>query len=400
MTELTYDEMKKIVSENLCAECNGVLTIRTNPETYKMEVWCPHHPDHHGYLERTSYTEDMRRGVTVHPNIQRAIEQKMLPKDNVARAFNLLALRYPAVIKDQATAALFLVDCQKLDLDPMIQPSEAVPIAFTSHRDNKTTISMIITSDGWLSMAARGCPDDWIGPPKTIRLEEYLASLPENRERTWFKLDERAKSIKKSDCGDPEAWYYIAIGKRRNGEDCQSPGWFTHDEQITAAKNKLPAGDNPGNQARRRAIKHWVRDVFPECRQKMIEVTTEWMQRSEGIQEAQTYIDAEYSIISSPLKTKKVLLQEGERTLKENREPVQENGVTTTVGNPDFEPWLKETLKAIHWDEETAKSWIGSQFKGVDNTGLLKDVIARLDKTQVEKFCKHISSQPQKKLSI
>ena len=49
---MEYEDMKKLVKDNICAQCGGELTIRTNPETGNLEVWCPHNPDHHGYAER------------------------------------------------------------------------------------------------------------------------------------------------------------------------------------------------------------------------------------------------------------------------------------------------------------------------------------------------------------
>jgi len=49
-----------------------------------------------------------------------------MPKDELGRAMNLLSLRYPDAIVDAPTAALFIRDCARLDLDPLIAPAEAV----------------------------------------------------------------------------------------------------------------------------------------------------------------------------------------------------------------------------------------------------------------------------------
>jgi len=95
-----------------------------------------------------------------------------MPKDDLGRAMNLLALRYPRAIENPESAALFIMDCCRLDLDPLIQPAEVVPVPFKSRKkgkdgkeEDKVTVSMVITEDGWLSMAARGCPEEWNGPP-------------------------------------------------------------------------------------------------------------------------------------------------------------------------------------------------------------------------------------------
>ncbi|GAJ03187.1 unnamed protein product, partial [marine sediment metagenome] len=119
------------------------------------------------------------------------------------------------------------MDCARLDIDPLISPAEAVPVPFKSKKkdkdgkviEEKTAITMVITEDGWLSMAARGCKDDWVGPPRTMRLEEYLTSLPENKDKPRKEVLAIASEIKESKCKDPDAWYYVAIGKRRGGED-------------------------------------------------------------------------------------------------------------------------------------------------------------------------------------
>ena len=323
MTQEKWDEMKRIARDNVCGECGGELTVHTVAERGVIEVGCLI-PGHHGFIERATYTEAFRRGEPVHPAIQAAIERKMMPKSELGRAMNLLALRYPDAIKDTPTAALFIIDCARLDLDPLISPAEAVPVAFTSRKkdkegkviEEKTTITMIITEDGWLSMAARGCKEDWNGPPRTMRLEEYLTTLKENKGKTLEQIQVIAKEIKKSACKDESAWYYLAIGRSKSmTEDAVVPGWFTARDMKKAESRNLPSAQEPGNQARVRSIKKWVRHVYPQSRQKMKELTAEWYQRAEGIKAAQQYIDAEYAFISLPEGGEKV----GEQAEKGSR---------------------------------------------------------------------------------
>ena len=57
MADIDYEDMKKIVADQVCAQCGGELTIRSNVETGGLEVGCPYHPDHHGYVEKTTYTQ-------------------------------------------------------------------------------------------------------------------------------------------------------------------------------------------------------------------------------------------------------------------------------------------------------------------------------------------------------
>lgn len=55
--------------------------------------------------------------------------------------------------------------------------------------------------------------------------------------------------------------------------------------------------------------------------------------------------------------------------------------------------WIQETIKAIHWSEETTKSWISVNLK-VEATGdLYKDVLPRLTKEQAIRFTNEISNK-------
>lgn len=422
ITDEQWDEMKKIARENVCGECGAELQIHTNPEKATIEVGCLNR-EHHGYVERETYTQALRRGAIIHPAIQSAIERKMIPKDELGRAMQLLALRYPSAIVDPPTAALFIMDCARLDLDPLISPAEAVPVPFKSRKKDKagnviaekTTITMVITEDGWLSMAARGCKEDWVGPPRTMRLEEYLASLPENRKKTREEIQAIARDIKESKCNDKEAWYYVAIGRRRDGDDTVIPGYFTHTDHGKAKTSNLPAASQPGNQARVRAIKRWVREVFPECRQKMIELTAEWLQRAEGIKAAQQFIDAEYRFISLPEGGEKIGGAEEKKkeaaatkskpatTIlsppKAGTPPAAELTAEATIEGEGFRidlQWLEENLKEIKWTIDTAKSWLAKEFK-VDTQGTLEEVIKRLTREQAEEFTKELQSRAAKK---
>ena len=398
MTQEKWDEMKRIAKDNVCGECGGELTVHTVAEREMIEVGCLI-PGHHGWVERQTYTQALRRGAEVHPAIQAAIERKMMPKDELGRAMNLLALRYPDAIKDPPTAALFIMDCARLDLDPLIQPAEAVPIPFKSRKkdkkgnviEEKTTITMVVTEDGWLSMAARGCKEDWVGPPRTMRLEEYLTTLPENKDRLREEILTIAREIKESKCKDPVAWYYVAIGRRRGGEDTIIPGYFTHKDYEKAQSGHLPAATQPGNQARVRAIKHWVREVFPECRQKMKDLTAEWYRRAEGIKAAQEYIDAEYAFISLP--------EGGEKGKQEGGpgkvEPHESRGASAEVEAEGFHidlTWLQESKKALNWTDERMKSFAATTYK-VDDRGTLTEVLQRLTREQAEDFTNKINAR-------
>ena len=434
MTQELWDDWAALIRGQECAVCGGQLTIRTVPARAAMALGCTD-PEHSGFRQRTSYTEEYRRGAEVYPAIRDNIEAKMMVKTELQRAMNLLALRFPFAIKDVAGAALFINDCMRLGLDPLIQPAEAVPVPFKTRDKSgreKTTVAMVVTEDGALSMAARGCREEYDGAPATMPLLDHL--MRENPQRPFEELKEMAMRTAKELCDDPDAYVWVALGKRRSATGIQPVyGYYTTAEHKKARENKLPAGTQPGNQARVRAVKRWVRENFPESRQKMIEYTAELYRRSEGAKEAQKLIDAEYTVFTTPLisppggKTGAPPEKTGPPAGKLEENKVAESAKQSRVSNekpagavsgadedtsvseqgspeiaahgessaeaPDIEgegfsidlTWLKETLEIIKWSEDTAKSWIASNLK-VDSSGKLTEVLTRLTREQAERF--------------
>ena len=379
ITQEKSDEMKKITQENVCGVCGAELQVHTVPEEGAIRVGCLNR-EHHGWVERETYTQAFRRGEEVHPAIQAAIERKMMPKDDLGRAMNLLALRYPRAIENPESAALFIMDCARLDLDPLIQPAEAVPVVFKSRKkkdgewEEKVTVSMITTDDGWLSMAARGCKEEWNGPPRTMRLEEYLTTLKENEGRTREEILGIAKEIKKSECKDEDAWCYAAIGRSKPmTEDTVIYGFFTHKDLEKAERGSLPAFSSPGNQARVRARKKFVREVYPDCRQRMIDISREWYERSEGIKAAQEFIDTEYRLLSIPEGGEAVKEKVGARTPKARAKATKtETAPSAETKSPDEVteediPDLNALCKAcLHfWGMQPADVWKELGYKSM-----------------------------------
>ncbi|MBA7623789.1 hypothetical protein ES703_31188 [subsurface metagenome] len=54
--------------------------------------------------------------------------------------------------------------------------------------------------------------------------------------------------------------------------------------------------------------------------------------------------------------------------------------------------WLDKALKAIKWDDDTAKTWIAANLK-VDTQGELTEVISRLTREQAEQFVREIQER-------
>lgn len=417
LTDDKYNEMQNITRDNICSVCGKELTVHTNPAAGSLEVGCIDR-SHTGWRQRTTAVQEYRRGG--------APESSQV---NLARMMNLLAIRYHTAIVDKPTAALFIGDCMRLGLDPLMQPAEAIPIPFTRGKDGKKIIQMIISIDGWLSMAARGCPEAWAGAPT---IEPVFN-------------DKLAESLS----GDPKAWVYRATGCIRltgNFDAMSAPssayGYYTQAEFKRAQQKELPAGKNPGNQAAVRAVKRWVRQNFPQCRQRMIELSAEWHRRAEGIEELEEYIDAEYTILDekepgekgvkgtpkSPKSPKTTGKKASEAEIKcgakqEGTGEVTEQE-TGEADAPDFSEtetsskkseasaadivgdgfnidlqWLKDALSDLKWNDNTCKTFLVSQYK-VSPQGTLEDVIKRLTREQAEDFVKQINKKLEKQSSL
>ncbi|MDO9578950.1 MAG: recombinase RecT, partial [Bacteroidales bacterium] len=228
MTEQQWQEMKEIAANNVCGICGAELQVHTNPEKATIEVGCLNR-EHHGYVERETYTQAFRRGAEIHPAIRDKIEHRMiLPGGQpVEVALSMIQTRFPRADMDEPSAALFLWDCVRLDLDPLL--GEIFPATFkVKGKDNieHKVVQPIISEDGWLSLAARSCAEAWAGPPRTMRLEEYLQTQDAYKEKTYTEVKEIAKEIKTDLCKDPEAYVWVAIGHRKDQDDTIAYGWY------------------------------------------------------------------------------------------------------------------------------------------------------------------------------
>ncbi len=413
VTQEQWDEMKKIIRENVCPDCGAELQIHTNPEKATIEVGCLN-PEHHGYIERSTYTQELRRGAEIHPAIRNNIERKMiLPGGQpVEVALAMIQTRFPRADMDEPSAALFLWDCVRLDLDPLL--GEIFPATFkVKGKDNieHKVVQPIISEDGWLSLAARACPEAWVGPPKTMRLEEYLSSLPENKDKPREEILSIAKEIKADLCKDPEAYVWVAIGHRKDQEDTIGYGWYKKSEEGVVAKHL------PGNQARVRAIKRWVREVFPEAKAKMKEMTAAWMERAKDVKEVQQIIEAEYRVIIEPepegdKKTSGVAIgkvgaatpskAKAQATKTQAALAAEEKSPDEAIEGEGFSidlTWLKESQKALKWSDDTCKTFLVSKYK-VSPEGTLTEVLQRLTREQAEDFTREINGRREKQASL
>ena len=279
MQEIDYEEGKRLTDTHVCAECGSLLVLpwggAFNIEGYV--IMCALHPEHQGFKQQTSLTRAHRQGVPVPSYIESAIVKRSLPTNELSTMLNMVAVKYPQADFDTPSAALFILDCLRLDLDPLL--GEIVPISFKG-KGGKKVITPIITESGYLSMAARACPNLWQGPPNVKPVTDA--------------------AMKEAICGNVEAWVWEATGRTaamEPGQYTTTYGWVTPDEIEKEDWKKTPKDKLPGNQARVRAVKRWIRENFPEAMALMKQATADWMGQAEGVGKALEFIDAEYQVL-------------------------------------------------------------------------------------------------------
>lgn len=183
--------------------------------------------------------------------------------------------RYPEL--DDKAALLFCYHCMRMGLDPLL--NEIYPTVFTHHKTGKQVLVPIISEMGMGSLAARACSEAWNGPPSVVLVTDA--------------------ALKEAICGDRDAWVWEAKGRRKDwepGREYSTYGWMTKAQAAAAKEKKKPSGELPGNQARVRAIKRWLMEAYPEASTTVRAVAQELQAQAEGVQEALSFIEAEYTI--------------------------------------------------------------------------------------------------------
>ncbi len=327
-------------------------------------VRCANEPQHEGYKPRTSALQAIRQTA--------GIENIPMDAASAHRQIGLLSIRYPDVLQDEASAALFLYECKRLSLDPMMAPAEAIPVAFLSKKLNKRVIAMIISTDGWLSMAARSEPGRWVGPPSlTIVSGDMKAAI----------ADDNLKTI-----------VVEAKGKVRDQESRQlidsanAYGWFRSTEISQVEK-----GNSPWNMACKRAIKRWVRENYPACRTIMAEQTAGWMELSAGIKVTEDVIEAEFRILEPAASVDKTLdthdnnIRQIDNTTVEPDSKSHDKPVQSFIDLP----WLQESLKAIKW--AGAGTYLKEKY-GVTAKSV-SEAVSKLNAEQAAEFTREIQDR-------
>ncbi|MBA7679498.1 hypothetical protein ES703_87795 [subsurface metagenome] len=196
-------------------------------------------------------------------------------------------------------------------------------------------------------------------------------------------------------------------------------GWYKTSESKKKDRDgkeyelSTPARDLPGNQARVRAIKRFVREVFPEAKSKMKEMTAIWMERAGDVSDIQNVIATEYHIVTEiePPNEKGgppgLKLGEGKvgeaalappKATKTQKAPatdpleVKPPDEATGEGLSIDLAWLSESQNALKWTDETMLSFLaGSPYKVSGKS--VTEALGKLTREQAEVFTREINSR-------
>lgn len=422
MFEIDYELGKEFTKSHVCAECGGALELPWGG-SYGIEGYilrCGQNAAHGGMVKKQTLTALHRQGIVLHPSIASNIEKRMLAGGHRTRtALAAVQAKYPSANLDDPSAALFLYDCWTLNLDPLL--GEIIPVTFQvtdkASGQKRKIVTPIITEEGACSLAAQACPESWNGPPSTTTLEEYY--FTKHSRKGVNVISTLIKQTKKSLCGDEEAEVWVAYGRRKGmTEDRETYGWVTTLQVREASEKRLPWALLPGNQARVRAVKRWVKLVYPEAKANMREITANLLRRGGDVEEVKAIIEGEYLMLGEDEGKKPPKVQAGivesagaERGKEEPDEPITakaeelKSAESAPLGAAEGEgfsidmTWLKESQLVIKWTDDTLKTFLVGKYK-VSPQGTVIEMLGRLTREQAEDFVKEINTRVEKQATL
>ncbi len=172
--------------------------------------------------------------------------------------------------------------------------------------------------------------------------------------------------------GEVDNTKVLAITKLKDSKGNEAPGYgsWPRDEQPYGAEK----GNTKANMAFIRSERNALDRLFAGEMPQGVEV-----------------IDEEYA--------PSISLSEGgdksggpEETTKIEAPAADTDQETFTI-DPE---WLKQSLKDIHWDEETARTWVIFHFKLKEAKGTLWDILPTLTRDQAQEFVQEINSRLEK----
>ena len=182
---------------------------------------------------------------------------------------------------------------------------------------------------------------------------------------------------------DKHKLWAITKIKDKEGNEAQGYGWWPKKDDGTADVYGADKGNTPEGMAMIRSERQALDRLRPDSMPANVMVVDE-----KYMPEGSRVIDAEKIAPGESPKT----ITEGKQVIVEQSTEEKHDTEEHPSGGVDKD-WLKETLKAIKWSDETTKSWIAANLK-VDATGdLIKDVLPRLNKEQAQRFTNEIQNK-------
>lgn len=364
----TREALFELRKRNLCQVCGGKLDVFLDADKGKAFLACRNDFSHQGIERKYEPTPFEREGYGAFniPTRREMMEQdlgseratKLIKYEGVvslskADAMEILQTIWPEAPELEVLKAAMI--CHHYGLNPLMKHVFLIPF--------KRRQKGIVVGEDWVTvlgikatrLIAHRCGDfSYLGDTPRIMTEE-------EQKRIFGEVDDTK---------------VLAITKLKDTKGNEAPGYgsWPKDEQPYGAEK----GNTRANMAFIRSERNALDRLFAGGMPQGVEV-----------------IDEEYAP-SISLSEGGDKSGEAEKTTKIEAPAADTEPETFTI-DPE---WLKQSLKDIHWDEETARTWVIFHFKLKDAKGTLWDILPTLTREQAEEFVQEINSRLEKQASL
>lgn len=273
---IDYESAVATVKDFECGECGGGLVVIKDEGEW--QVACGPDKQHEGLREVPTAGEIVRSGGNVPVYVENQIERYAPPATSLPAMTGIWQSKFPSLTPAGATqAAIFSLE---VGVDP--RHGEVACIEFSSGGVKVPT--MMITGKGWRTLAAREVPDLF--------------------DRSPVLQDIRKAADKEEYDAAPEDWVSIATGRLVGDHDSLPNrvafGVYTQKQykadlaKTANSSRDLPSTENPQNQARRRAERHWYEENCPQAIERARQGMSALIQKMD-LEGAEMIIDAEFT---------------------------------------------------------------------------------------------------------
>ena len=381
-SSMSQDAMQKAVSKGLqCAECGARLSVAWGgSHGYNSYILrCVDNIEHTGIRRDMELRPDQVPGFNLFEASKwrrKKMEQKhgqetmkavakyqtsaLITRDAAREIVETLWKGAPATEKTKA-----IILCATYNLNPLMNHVFMLPF---NRKDGGKDYAVVIGIEATRLLAHRR------------HNFTYLDLTPRRATK-----DELEKIL--GDAVDPKKLYFITkIKDLDTGAECYGLGSW---EGPVYGADK---GNSPANMGCIHSERQALKRQYPADLPTNVDVVDErfvegsYRKVDEGTGEIVEVIEATGEIKESKAGEPPVV-----ETVKPP-EPPLEAPESTRIGFIDTE-WLTASMKTLGWKtEKTLLTWMASKIKGLDMSGKLSDVLARMTKEQAEVFTKELQS--------